>query len=530
MIDATPIIHDQAAQGNRSLIRLEGGRLHEIASEAEGALIQGGAPFYAHGDVIKRPVVDEVRASRGRTTKVARLALATPEMLRDHLSRAADWEKFDARRKKWVPADPPRDVASVILSRDGEWRLRRIVGVITTPTLRPDGSVLRASGYDETTRLVLLDPPPMPGIPEVPTRDHALRALVALMDLLKEFPFVDLAGRSVALSALITPVVRGALTVAPLHAVTAPAAGTGKSFLLDTASAIATGQICPVIAAGATEEEMEKRLAAALMKGQPIISIDNLNGELSGDFLCQAVERPVVEPRLLGASKNVRIESHATIFANGNNLRVAGDMVRRTIVCRLDANMERPELRTFAADPVGVVLANRGKYVAAALTICRAYIAAGCPNAAPALASFEDWSRVVRSALIWLGLPDPVATMDSARADDPETIAIRQVFDAWRDAVGTDCPMTTGEIKELAERKERVGSGDYHDPGEIRLANPDLRSALIEIAPGKGEIDTRRLGRWLGRYRGRVLDGVKLTASDDSHSKQARWYLVKAGG
>jgi putative DNA primase/helicase len=137
----------------------------------------------------------------------------------------------------------------------------------------------------------------------------AATALQLLNGLLDEFPFVDKASRSVALSELITPVVRGAMTVAPLHANRAPAAGTGKSYILDIASAIVTGQPCPVISAGADEFETEKRLAAALLRGQALIAIDNLNGELRGDALCQIIERPIVDVRPLGVSRLVRVQA-----------------------------------------------------------------------------------------------------------------------------------------------------------------------------------------------------------------------------
>ena len=60
-----------------------------------------------------------------------------------------------------------------------------------------------------------------------------------------------------------------------------------------------------------------------------------------------------------------------------------------------------------------MVLADRGKYIAACLTICRAYIAAGRPDKLPKLASFGDWSDTVRSALVWLGEADPVKSMDT---------------------------------------------------------------------------------------------------------------------
>jgi hypothetical protein len=55
-----------------------------------------------------------------------------------------------------------------------------------------------------------------------------------------------------------------------------------------------SGERAPVLTAGRNEEETEKRLVAALLSGQTIISIDNVNGQLGGDFLCQIIERPVV--------------------------------------------------------------------------------------------------------------------------------------------------------------------------------------------------------------------------------------------
>jgi putative DNA primase/helicase len=171
----------------------------------------------------------------------------------------------------------------------------------------------------------------MPPIPEHPSRDDALAGLALLDRLLMEFPFVTAADRSVGLSALMTPVARGAMQVAPMHAVDAPEAGSGKSYLIDIASALATGEIAPAIAAGRNEEETEKRVAAELLSGQPIISIDNLNGELGGDLLCQAIERPIIKSRILGRSETQRIENTVTMFGNGNNFKVVGDMVRREL-------------------------------------------------------------------------------------------------------------------------------------------------------------------------------------------------------
>jgi len=184
---------------------------------------------------------------------VAQLIRIDVVYLRDLLCRTANWQKFDGRSGKWVRTNPQPEIASTILSRVGEWEFPTIAGVVTTPTMRPDGSILAEPGYDPATRLLVAEPPQMPTIPNEPTRDEAMAALTLIEGLLREFPFVGEVDRAVALSALITPVVRGAFPVAPMHVARAPTPGSGKSYLFDVAAAIAIGQPMPVIAAGRNE-------------------------------------------------------------------------------------------------------------------------------------------------------------------------------------------------------------------------------------------------------------------------------------
>jgi putative DNA primase/helicase len=498
--------------GGRAPICVTADKLTTIADKAERALIGAKLPIYARGGTLVKPVLETVRALKGRTTKVVRLREISADMLRDMLSQSATFVRYSTKTKKRTPIDPPHDIARTILSRDGSWGFPELAGVITTPTMRSDGSILSEPGYDPETRMLLLAPPPMPSIPKHPSRQQALDALATIDELLNEFPFVSDADRSVALSALMTPVLRGAMQVAPLHVITAPTPGSGKSYIIDLASVVASGERAPAIAAGRDEAETEKRLGAEMIEGQAIISIDNLNGLLAGDFLCQTIERPIVKTRVLGRSQNMRIENRATLFANGNNLAVVGDLTRRALACSLDANMERPEQRKFEADPVEQVLADRGRYVAEVLIIARAYVAAGCPNPCPPLASFEDWSRLVRSALVWLGRADPVDTMEKARADDPTLDDLRTVVSAWNTAVGLDCRLTAGALREKAQD------------------DPSLSRALsaVAAAPGRTEIDPKRLGHWLKRHRGRIADNLKIHGELNRHTKQAEWWLVRA--
>jgi putative DNA primase/helicase len=507
--------HFEERQKPEILVR--SGYLHEAATEAESALIESHTPVYSRGVNLVTPVIEEADATEKRKTKIVRLVALSPPGLIDYLSQAAIWKRFDKRSKKTVRIDPPVPVAAIVLSRDGKWRVPRLKGVITTQTMRSDGSLLKQPGFDPTTRLLLESPPSLPPIPERPTRADASRALDLLVQLLAEFPFVNGASHSVGLSMLMTPVLRGAIGVAPMHVAHAPTAGTGKTYLIDVASAISTGRLCPVVAAGKSAEETDKRVGAALLTGQPLIAIDNVNGVLEGDTLCQAISQTMVQVRILGTMQLPTIETQATIFATGNNIIIAEDLVRRTIRADLDANMERPENRRFRADPVDAVLANRGRYIAAILTIVRAYLAAGSPSRLTPLVGFNEWSRLVRAPLVWLGHADPIETQQVAREDDPRTQQLRSVVRPWRDAIGIrfEHAVTVGEI--IARANDAFNDDD---------PATRLREALLTVAGTQRDgINAVALGRWLGRRRGNVIDSLKIESFRDGHNDQLKWYL-----
>lgn len=317
----SPVAGPQSGEARAAfaIVDVRGGELSNLATLGEEILSGAGVQIFQRSRQLVRPVIEEVDATRGRKTKICQLIPVVREYLRDLLCRHAQWQMLSG--KDIVIIDPPPPVAGTILARAGEWRLfPPVYGVTSAPTMRPDGSLVTESGFDHTTGLLLVEPPPMPDIQEKPTKADAEGALAFLEGLLAGFPFVDEVARAGALSAILTAVARGAFPVTPLHASRAPTAGSGKSFLWDIVAAIIIGQPMPVISTGKDEIEMEKRLGAALMTGQPLISIDNISGELGGDALCQIIERPVVDIRVLGQSKNMRIEARGTsVFATGNN-------------------------------------------------------------------------------------------------------------------------------------------------------------------------------------------------------------------
>jgi hypothetical protein len=494
-------------------IRVIAGQLPRVVSETEQALLAAGAPIFFRAGTLVRPCVEKTTAADGRTTTIANLHPFVVPSLLEWMASAALFERFNGRRRRWVVIDP-RQVAEALLARKGLWSVPRVSGVITTPTLRGDGSLLAEKGYD----VAGVDELVMP----LPTREAAQTGLKLLTDLLAEFSFAEPRDRSVAISGLLTTLVRGSLPTAPMYLVRAHTPGTGKSYLVDVIAAVATGRVCPVITASKNMEETEKRLGAVLLSGAAVISIDNCTRDLSGELLCQLTERSLIKIRVLGRSEMPECECHTTVFATGNNVLFKGDMVRRGLTCNLDVLDERPELREFRHDPLRRVLADRGTYVAAALTIVRAYLAAGAPQKCSALGSYAEWSRMVRSPLVWLGEPDPVESMDSARDEDPELGDIRELFGLWPDYFDLDQKVTTGQIIELACQAPAANDFNRHPLKELLLGVAGDRDG------GRGGISGKRLGWWLRGISGRVEPGHRLSMDRLDKSRACFW-LTKVG-
>jgi putative DNA primase/helicase len=173
-------------------------------------------------------------------------------------------------------------------------------------------------------------------------------------------------------------------------------------------------------------------------------------------------------------------------------------------------------------------MADRGKYIAAALTICRAYFVAGRPDRAPRLASFEGWSDTVRSALMWLGKDDPVKSMEDARAEDPERIELSDMLEAWAAVIGTG-PET--RMKLAAVLTKGLSMSRDHAVADLEPTYPDFHAALFAMAQrnanrtGKsGPPNARMFGKWLQRFKGRIVNSKRFAnLSDSKHGSE--WWI-----
>jgi len=296
------------------------------------------------------------------------------------------------------------------------------------------------------------------------------------------------------LSAILTGLIRPSMEAAPMHAFDAPAAGTGKSLLVDTVAIITTGRKAPAMAFGASNEETEKRLASAMMAGDQLLMLDNVTRPVEGDLLCQMLTQSTVTTRVLGKSAMVLLPSTCLVTVTGNNLTFTNDVSRRVVTCRMDAQLERPDQRRFDFRPTDEALSNRPALVAAGLTVLRAYIAAGRPldGKLQPLGDFNEW-RLIREALVWLGEEDPALTVDTAMALDPDLETLRRVLTLWHAAFGSS-PMTV----------TRIGQEQFDEETPAAQLKRLMAESWCQGKPWTGQKISAELRKRSGRVAGEM--------------------------
>jgi hypothetical protein len=216
-----------------------------------------------------------------------------------------------------------------------------------------------------------------------------------------------------------------------LRAASMSGAGAGKGLLARCIAMIAFGREPHAVTGGSTNEELEKRISAELMEGNPMLFLDNLNNTaFRSNLLASAITERPARVRVLGRSQMVPLNPSAFVVLTGNGLTVSEDLARRFISIELDPRTEDPEARRFPNDVRADVARDRMKLLAAALTIWR-WGRIERPAEGRPLGSFETWCRWVRDPLIALGCKDPVERIGEAKQRDGRRQSTAELFVTW---------------------------------------------------------------------------------------------------
>ncbi len=411
--------------------------------------------------------------------------------------------------------------------------LRILRGVVHSPMVRADGSILAGPGYDQATRLLHLPQPGLhvPPIPECPTEIDTVTAVALVGEMLADFPFCTESDRANYVGLALTPLLRE-LVPPPykLGAIGAPQPGSGKSLLATILRILHGGVFRSEIPAN--DAELSKQISTILdVTTAPVVQFDNVSGVLRSSTLSGLLTATWWDDRRLGSNTQISRPNDRLWIVTGNNLALGGDIPRRAVRVTIDPGRPNPQLRTgFAiANLEGWVMAHRGELIAALLTMIRAWVVAGRPTTSAGSDNFAPWIEAVSGILAVAGVSGTFDAPETARAavgvDDEEwgefLATIHGVFgeQVWTVKELLACIDTSGAA---------VGPLYPGTPPRPRIPLDALPTELAERAARSHtgvSVIAKSLGRWLVNRDGRWAGGLAVRSDGQDRTNVKLWRI-----
>lgn len=428
----------------------------------------------------------------------------------------------------------PIDVVAAVLDMGDYPTLRPLKKVVHNPALLASGRVVTSPGYDAESTLYFVPPPgTVFSIPEAPTKADAEAAAKALLWYVRHTNFCEASGPSAWLALVLTLAGRQAFTQSPTFGFDAAEAQIGKTNMIKIAYGVIYGgaaeQGRTLQKFPSTEDEIEKRFP--LWAKHPLVAFDNMTTSLASGALDLAITAGSAGTRLLGSNDpdkaDLLCDLSSVVFAySGCNLAVGADQLSRTIVTRIKPSLTKKF--DFDPDDATFYAAQRASAVSAALTLLKAFICAGMPQTDGPHCRFTEWSRLVRGAIKWIGMPDPwgAAAVDQtaeARAEALHALA------AWRATVdgnpwgvwfaatlSTDRYKQSDESDESAEARRKAidalsavmdetGRRKVSSPADVGRTLHKLKDATVQTAAGSVRFDVEAPTSKSSRTRYRLV-------------------------
>ncbi|WP_206442950.1 hypothetical protein [Candidatus Protofrankia californiensis] len=474
-----------------------------------------GTPLGLTSDPPPLPYAPTVLTPPGLASTLARYAHVYQQRVKVKKGKNGEPDEREYFEEEVVP--PARVLAAVLSGR--YWPgVRPLHGIVGSPVLRPDGSLLQTAGYDPGTGLYFAPKVDIPWIPARPdAREVAAARQFLLGPFLGNFPWESAADRANYVGLLVTNILRPYVrTVTPFGMITATTQASGKTILSEGIGLLYGQRTLPWPDA---EAEMRKAITAALGEQASVLVFDNLREgtAVEAPVLAQLLTAPTWSDRRLGTNTTVTMANDRLWLATGNNLRIGGDMATRTVVVRLDPKMPRPELRTgftipdldqWVKDP-----ANQRTLLRHLLVLVVDWIAQGAPRAELVMRQFTPWARAVGGFLAHHDIPGFLANAEDVRAMDDEDNEWEVFLTRWVELF-EHRKVTSATVRKSADI-DMVG-GQVIDRWEGRFLSDDTGKPVNAMSLG------RRLGGQVGRFHGEHV----LRRGKDPHTKQTFWWVT----
>jgi hypothetical protein len=450
-----------------------------------------------------------------RVTGGAEIQALTPSIVRYEASEVAHWAQRQmslAGEVQYQATNPPQDVCVNLLAMPG-LEFPQLEAVIESPVLRVDGSHVYRRGYDAKTGLWYLPSTSlkMPAVGHRPTPKDAKEAARWVMDWFCDFPLVGYEDRANYLAKLLSPLIAHQYPGrVPMSLIDARDWGTGKSLLDQAHGLIHSGRVPEMRAVPGSEQEMRKSILSWLLAGRTNLYLDNVT-ELHSQSLTALITAPAWSDRVLGVSEEKKAPNRLSIHANGNNIRLLGDLPRRCYRIDLDAKTYQPFAKgghKHGSDErfLWRIKKERGKILQALLIVARAWYVAGKPPAkhVEPWGTFSGWTQTIGGMLEHAKV---VGFLDNRS----------EVLDEMNEGAADWLPFLT---------RAKAIPQDWWDVSAI-IKSDTLRE-YVPSSAYRGKLDGRALGAALAAIRGKRWDehGLRVERSQRRYTGGWRWCVV----
>lgn len=387
------------------------------------------------------------------------------------------------------------------------------------------------SGYnDECKVYVRAD---APAISEM----ELLDSVQIINECLIDFPFEQEQDRVIAISAIITPMLRGIYgrpgIRTPVYAYLANQQGAGKDYLAGIRHLIYTGRFSEDAPLStdkqSSSEEIQKEIITAAINGQTFMHFSNCRGHLANASFEKHTTAATIKGRILGGNTNIDIDNIFEFSYSGNyGLTFNRDIARRTVIVNLFTEVEDTTKRKFSKDLHHWIIENRSKILSAIYTIIKKWHDAGAAFGDGINSSYPLWAKYISGVMTYANLGDPCkpqATLAFDNGGDTETrniVEFNREMGQWlEDPVNSISSFVTDHSKDGLTKKELFAL--Y---GQVFQDAEDKPFGQFDLNIPK---DRREFGRLLNKFIGTIRGGYKLMISKPNEKlDRQKFKLVKS--
>lgn len=353
--------------------------------------------------------------------------------------------------------------------------------------------------------------------PHISNSEMSLEEAKEIIDyIFAEFCFKDKQDRINAVSALITPYLRGIFSNfnvrTPFFCYMANRERAGKDYCAGITGIVYEGNAIEEPPVATTDkhnnmnDELRKKVMSAMIQGRKRFHSSNNKGLINNAVLESIITSEKHSDRILGKSEIVSMENEMDFSMSGNiGTMLSPDLANRSIFINLFLEIEDANKRDFDNPNLHYWIKNNRDLILSALyTLVRNWFEKKCPLGSVSFTSFPEWAQICGGIMESAGYGNPCRKSENSFSVslDSETEDMKQLFEICFE-------QNAGKWMKKQEIKDIIASSEENIMSEIDF---DSKSGQTKF------------GTKIDKFVGRVLSNIKMIVNNQNERASRRKY------